>query len=354
MNTLSIPDFRLPTLPNGWLEEKAAPLIGGADNDEVLKRYERELKAAADIYEQIPLGRIEIEKARRIIDCRRGELFGEAKLGGDRKSDQFSSVRIDSEDKNVLSRCRKIAKHWKELWPRILEATDQAAVTRAAVLRMTINRQKQPAKSPKPTPKPAPRCEEVVALEDQGMSNAEISQELDIKPRRVSQILREERLRREVLPLITPDMLSMTAQQKLEAAIRQHKEKLTVEWSIAVRKRVDELLLNTIGPRLKKEQDQARYVMKHRKGIMDHKSYRKIWSCLHPDRILDEKLKPMYAEAFDIFRAVQKLLLDEKNDPTEFVGVPSTLAEWDVLKREASMARKRRATPNGMAVTQRR
>jgi hypothetical protein len=55
----------------------------------------------------------------RIVDCRKGELFGEPSKGGRGKK----NLRIDANvsDKDEMSRCRKIAKHWEELWPYIRE-----------------------------------------------------------------------------------------------------------------------------------------------------------------------------------------------------------------------------------------
>jgi len=346
MKTLTIPDFTMRALPDAWLEKSVAPLIIEADTD-TLEQYERQLKAAADLLEKNPVARVEIEKALRIVDCRKGELFGEAKLG--RPSDgNFSSMRNYS-DKNEVSRCRKIARHWNEIWPHILKATEESSVTRAAVLRMINNTDAKERKMDAPL-KSHYRKAEIVGLHDDGKTNAQIAAELGIGQRQVRHVVEREKIERNVEPIITSEMLSMTARQKLELAIKQHKAKLTAEWRVALTKRIDEILTNTIGPKLKREQESARRVLEKRKGIMDRKTYRLITSCLHPDRVLDETLKPVYARAFDLFRSVKILLLDEKNDPTEFVGIPSTLAQWDVLKRQANEARKTKQT-NSSAIT---
>ena len=202
-------------------------------------------------------------------------------------------------------------------------------------------------------PKEHYRQPEVAVLYDQGLTDSQIGAKLGLSATTVRQVVDQERIKRGAQAIITPDMLSMTARQKLELAIKQHKQRLAAEWQVAVRARVDELLLNSIGPRLKKEQDEARRVMERRKGIMDRKAYRIIASCLHPDRVTDEKLKPLYARAFDLFNAVKILLLDEKNDPTDFVHIPTTLAEWDALKREATLMRKAKRT-NGKGDIERR
>jgi hypothetical protein len=142
---------------------------------------------------------------------------------------------------------------------------------------------------------------------------------------------------------VTPDMLSMTAQQKLETAIRQHKQKLTARFEIDVRKEVNERI-EMVAQRLRVEQKEARRIMESRKGIMKRDEYRKILACLHPDRvnqfITDPKLRQTYDEAWHIVRGLEKMLLKEKDSPTEFTGIPKTMAEWDELRRKSSEARK--------------
>jgi len=46
-------------------------------------------------------------------------------------------------------------------------------------------------------------------------------------------------------------------------------------------------------------------------------------------------------EAFDAFMSLEKYLLDEKDSPTTFGDLPSTLAEWEA--RRAKTAAERRA-----------
>jgi hypothetical protein len=122
--------------------------------------------------------------------------------------------------------------------------------------------------------------------------------------------------------------------------------KLDVEFSQAVNDRVQEFLENTIGPQLEKEQAEARRIMESRKGVMDRKSYKKILSCLHPDRVTDPGQKALYEEAFRLFTVLEKRLLDEKNSPTQFVDFPKTPAQWADLKRQANAQKAQRKTPN--------
>jgi hypothetical protein len=136
----------------------------------------------------------------------------------------------------------------------------------------------------------------------------------------------------------------------LDLAIQQHKAKLDAQFHAAVNARVQEFLENTIMPKLQEEQAEARRVMEARKGVMDRKSYKKILSCLHPDRVTDPGQKALYEEAFRLFTILEKRLLDEKNSPTQFVNLPKTRAEWDELKRQESERRKsKRNTQSGIA-----
>jgi hypothetical protein len=152
-------------------------------------------------------------------------------------------------------------------------------------------------------------------------------------------------------PTITPDMLSLTAQQQLDLAIQQHKSKLAMEFLDKVNARVQEFLKNTIGPQLEKEQVEARWVLESRKGIMDRKTYKKILSCLHPDRVTDPGQKALYEEAFRLFTVLEKRLLDEKNSPTSFTGIPQTPAEWDAMRRQVRERTKSKRKPQSGGIT---
>jgi hypothetical protein len=153
-------------------------------------------------------------------------------------------------------------------------------------------------------------------------------------------------------PEIKPDMLSMTAQQKLDLAMKQHKEKLNREFSAAVNLRVQEFLENTMGPILRKEQAEARRLTESRKGVMSRKDYIKIRACLHPDNITDPERKPKYEAAFKLFEDVEKLLLNEKESPTQFAHIPVTPAEWDALrKRETERRKAKRGSKGGTNIT---
>ena len=106
---------------------------------------------------------------------------------------------------------------------------------------------------------------------------------------------------------IDPATLSLSAQQKLDAAIRQHQRKLDLSFQQRVldevKKRIDEIVL----PHWKKQIDQAQELYKHRRGAMDKATFNKIRRGLHPDSrnsISDKVL----GEAFDTFMSSGKIL----------------------------------------------
>lgn len=185
---------------------------------------------------------------------------------------------------------------------------------------------------------------EIVALADEGLTNAQIAVEAGIGKRQVRHVVEREQIRREAKaePQVDRADLSLTAQQKFDATTQSYKRKLEAEFHNRVNQRVREFLEETILPQHRKEQEQAQQIMRARKGIMDKTSFRLIWSALHPDSrksISDRKL----GEAFDVFSRLEKLLLDEKQSPTNFQKLPQTMAEWDRIRAAAAAARKTKA-----------
>ena len=130
-----------------------------------------------------------------------------------------------------------------------------------------------------------------------------------------------------------------TAQEKLDAAIRRHRRKLDQEFDVRVQDEIRERLEATVLPHYKKTEAQYRAIIKSRKGVMDRATYKKILSCLHPDRV-DPSLARRYEEAFNLFTKLEAVLLNEKESPTQSVKMPTTYAEMTAMKQTASDARK--------------
>jgi hypothetical protein len=236
---------------------------------------------------------------------------------------------------------------------RNLLMTDKLKPTKTASNPKGAGRPKGSSK-PRSGPQPArrtttPAVEQTAAalVLDQGRTYEQTRAELGLRSVTVvkTAVAREEG-RRE--PLIERRDLSMTAQRKLDAALRQQNAKLQAAFSATVDARVKQLLLDTILPRHRAEQEEAKRVMNARRGVMDKATFNKIRRCLHPDsrRSVSDKV---LAEAFDAFMALEKRLLDEKDSPTTFSTLPQTDAEWEEAKRKATAARKaKRGTANAV------
>src|SRR5512139_832877 len=99
-----------------------------------------------------------------------------------------------------------------------------------------------------------------------------------------------ERARKEAEPQIDPDTLSMTMRQKFDMALRQYKRQMDNDFEHRIRQEVQKRLEDTILPAYEKSYKEYREVIEGRKGVMTGAVYRKILSCLHPDRV-DPALK---------------------------------------------------------------
>lgn len=109
--------------------------------------------------------------------------------------------------------------------------------------------------------------------------------------------------------------LPMTAQQKLEAAIKQHKRKLDAEHAARLREINEEVRLRVVAEgkeyfaylekeraEASKTQDLYREFIGNHRWVLTVDEYQSIWRCLHPDSrksASDERL----AAAFGLFEA---------------------------------------------------
>jgi transposase len=105
-------------------------------------------------------------------------------------------------------------------------------------------------------------------------------------------------------PEITPDMLSMSAQERLASAIRQHKRTLDAEYE---KRRTEEIMahIDRIAPTLQQEKNEASETkrlymefMKTQTKIMTRAEFMLIDSCLHVDSrksASDEKLNRAFS-----------------------------------------------------------
>jgi hypothetical protein len=148
---------------------------------------------------------------------------------------------------------------------------------------------------------------------------------------------------------IDASTLPISSREKLEAAIRQHKRKLEMEFEPRLQQRLQELLADTVLPAYNKSYAEYQEVTKARKGLMDRTTFNKIRRCLHPDSrqsVSDERLH----EAFQLFSKMELLLLDESQHPTASFKMPRTYEELMALKRRVQETRRaKRSHQNGVA-----
>lgn len=187
----------------------------------------------------------------------------------------------------------------------------------------------------------------VIQAKDAGASAKEIAGNVGVGERQVTRIIKDEQIRRDALeePRVERSDLSLTDQKKLDVVVSAYQKRLDLSFRQQVldevRRRIDEIIL----PHWKQQIEQAKELYKHRRGAMDKPTFNKIRRALHPDSrhsISDKVL----AEAFDTFMSLEKYLLDEEASPTDFSGLPASLAEWDRAKAEATAARRRTKGPS--------
>jgi len=119
---------------------------------------------------------------------------------------------------------------------------------------------------------------------DEGKSYGEAQAQTGLSSTVVRSAVAREEGRREAIanPVIVLTDLSMSAQQKLETAIRQHQKKLDLEFTERVRVKV---LLDTEARLkwMKEKEDWANKIIASHKGVFSKEEFRKIRACLHPD-----------------------------------------------------------------------
>lgn len=215
----------------------------------------------------------------------------------------------------------------------------------------TLGRRKSTGRprNSKRSPELEARYDRIVTMSDAGVPTRDIAAAVGMTERGVSQELEHERIRRETRAEAAVDRshLSLTAQEKFDAALRRAKHALNVQFERRVQDELKRALEDTVLPAYNKLHAKHEQVVKARKGVMDAATFRKILACLHPDRFTDPRNKAMSEEAFRLFNDKKLLLLGEKDHPTQAGAMPRTHAEWQEAKRRANEERKaRRGKPS--------
>lgn len=119
------------------MEKEAIPAILAVTDWSVLDEYEARLRAFASYIDSFNGDVVEFEKALRFVEKRRGDLLGEAKRGGDRRSENQIPRMEDGLGASppTIHRWRTLSRHWDRLWPAVRDSHDRREVTQAALLR---------------------------------------------------------------------------------------------------------------------------------------------------------------------------------------------------------------------------
>jgi hypothetical protein len=142
-----------------------------------------------------------------------------------------------------------------------------------------------------------------------------------------------ELARRQAIEELGAATWTKTAQEKIDAAIRQHKKNLDFQFERRVQDEVRLRIENMVLPSLRKREDNANRVIRARHGVMSKRTYVKILSCLHPDRVEGELLKKRFEQAFHAFKDLELLLVAEAEKPRPGNDVPDSFEGLMAMRR---------------------
>jgi phage N-6-adenine-methyltransferase len=119
-------------VPDGWWEATVVPWADEQTTDGTLRTMDAELAGFEAAWRQINKDTLELTRARRYLEIRRGELLGDAVDGRPKES---SLTREDQLDHNLRYRFRLLAHAKAQALEILREAKDSDQVTRAALLK---------------------------------------------------------------------------------------------------------------------------------------------------------------------------------------------------------------------------
>ena len=186
------------------------------------------------------------------------------------------------------------------------------------------------------------------AVLDEGRTLEQVTRDFDLPSVQHAKLaVAEERGRRRAEPIITPEMLSLSAQEKLAAAMRQHQRKLDAGYEQhvreAIRAGIHDALETTVLPFYEEKLALYEQVIKVRKGFMKKADYNRIRFCLHPDQYMNRTPEQRNA-ASQLWEELETVLLSEADKPTSTFNVPKTYAELLARKQAAQEKRKTKRT----------
>ena len=205
------------------------------------------------------------------------------------------------------------------------EKSDRAIAADLGVGSNTVRRARQKTTAPdgavekrtgrdgkkRKAPKRHDKADEVAALADAGATNSEIAKTTGISARQVRHVVEEEAIRREAGIEIDPATLPMSAQKKLEAALRQRQRKLDAEHATRMRGVDEEVRLRVVAEnkeyvvmigemeaKVRSDEKLWREIINNHKPLFTVDQFKTILMCLHPD---GHRTADKLAEAFRLF-----------------------------------------------------
>lgn len=191
---LAIPQPAAEIVQAGWWHEVAQPIIEQSEWDD-LEKYSKELKAYIGIFEA--LGRedkIELTKAQRVVEKRRGELLGEPEAGFHGNQHVVVSHEQPPFHKTSVNKYRRIAQAWPVLEDHLLSATDTKEVSQRALLDIARQVLEDPEEPPKSNGTKIPRekrAKQIARLAEKGYTAHQISDKLDVSASTIQSIASE-------------------------------------------------------------------------------------------------------------------------------------------------------------------
>jgi ParB-like chromosome segregation protein Spo0J len=193
---------------------------------------------------------------------------------------------------------------------------------------------------PKTTPR-RPEVEDrfskIEALKDAGLNVKQIATEVGVGPRAVHNALKQADIRKTAAAEIDRSDLSLSARQKLDAAIGRYRRELEAQFERRHRERFTDAV-NEYLPELKAREKKANETLNRHKGPMPRSLYLKIVKCLHPDRKLGVDERELN-DALVTLKGYEHVLVT-RDKPMPDMGIPKTFAEWEELKRKTAAERK--------------
>jgi predicted ArsR family transcriptional regulator len=233
----------------------------------------------------------------------------------------------------------------------------QAAVSRALAALSTMDNASQPrtdslgrrASTGRPRGRRAPaphyREAEIAAGLDEGLTDAEIAATTSVGRRQVRHVVERIQARREgaTEAAINIEDLPQTYKDKYAVVLRKFER----EKAETVRQLVNEQVKKWhkeywLPHHTKLIKDAERVLNARRNGVMPKSTYKKILRCLHSDtrnNISERWLN----EAFQEFKDLERILVKDETPPPSMVDdLPSSMAEWDARRQQATEERRSR------------